>query len=349
MKFAARLRGLVPIAVLAVAALAAGGSVGAALGGVAALAAVLAGVAYVGALPARRARARRYLPEGPVEAGQDVLVRVDVDFPRLWPLCVLSLRDASATALGQGLPEERVLSGSRRSLSASYTLHGVPRGLHPFGPISLEAGDALSLSRHAFLVPCAGELLVHPARVSLKAPPPQGGRDALDLLPRGTRDFQPGDAPTRLHAARTAQRGFPQVREFDAAGGTPYVLTLYAKECDAADLELLLSCAASLASAFIAAGDTVGLKFAGAPAHGVTPERGPEQGLRLLAALSTVAGADLVAARAPRATAGADCWLLTTDAQAQFAGRILRVGAAAGQGALTRLQDLSAHLERGAL
>ncbi len=346
MKAPALLSSLVSLVALAVAALAAGGRIGAAIGGIAALLVLLAAAAYLGSAPLRRASARRSLPEAPVEAGSDVPVAISVFLPASWPLLVLAVSDQPPPALGS-VPRPRLLSGMRRRVNLAYTLHSVPRGLHRFSEIALEAGDALSLAPRRIALPCPGRILAYPQRVALDAPPPRGGSDQAERLPRGTRDFQPGDAPSHLHASRTAQRGFPQVREFEMLGSLPHVLTLFAPACQPADLELLLSCAASLAVSWLAIGDPVGLVPAGAPDRHLSPGAGPEQERRILGALAELTSRHLDAASVPRGGQRADLWLLTTSAQpGQYPGRVLRVGAAAGAGAVQHLSDLARCLQR---
>ncbi|MDA8344843.1 MAG: DUF58 domain-containing protein [Thermaerobacter sp.] len=347
MKIPPRLPGIVPILALTAAAFAAGGRIGAAIGGVVALILLLGASGALGSLRARHGRAQRSLPDHPIEAGRDVTVAVEVDLPRLWPLLVLSLRDVVPEVLGQ-TPALRVLAGFRRRLVFSYTLRAVPRGLHRFSEVSLSAGDALLFAQRRMMLPCPGELLVYPQRVPLEPPPPLGGPEASDRLPRGTRDFQPGDAPGRLHAARTAQRGFPQVREFERIGNRPRVLLLWAPDAEELCVELLLSCAASLAASWLFAGEAVGLIAAGAADRTLAPLRGQEQERRLLARLSALSPQELSADALPRITERGDLWLLSTRPDVPMFGavRVLRVGEAAGDGALLRLEDLPAHLAR---
>ncbi len=348
MRLLERVPGLVPVLALAVAALAAGGRVGAAIGGVDALLVLLGLAGAFGGALACRANAHRVLPPEPVEAGLDVTVSLRVDLPQLWPLAVLTLRDEPPSPLGAA-PQLRSLAGLRRRLVCTYTLQGVPRGLHRFESALLEETDALPLTQRSIPLSCPGELLVYPRRVPLDLPPGRRGAQAAERLPRGTRDFQPGDAPGRLHAARTAQRGFPQVREFEELGDLPHIVLLWAPGADAEDAELALSCAASLATAWLQAGEPVGLLAPGAPQRSLPAQRGEDQERRLLATLAALSAAELGADTLPKPPERADVWLLTTraDAPSLPSGRTLRLGKAGGDGALLALSDLPRAFEGG--
>jgi uncharacterized protein (DUF58 family) len=177
-------------------------------------------------------------------------------------------------------------------------------------------------------------------------PAPRRGAALGDALPRGTRDFQPGDAPARLHAARTAQRGFPQVREYDTPSGRARLLRLWAPRAEAADVGLLLSCAASLGANWLASGEAVGLEAAGAPHLRLPVEPGAEQEQRLLRLLSSLESLDLDSASPPRGLGDAEHWLLTTqrDAPSPTGGRVLPIGPEAGPGAVLRLSELPSRL-----
>jgi uncharacterized protein (DUF58 family) len=221
----------------------------------------------------------------------------------------------------------------------------VPRGLYRFRHCRLALRDGLGLVQRQLTLDVAGDLLVYPQHVLVPigvAPTVQRGDEEVV---RSTRDFLPGDRPSRLHAARTAQRGYPQVRESTPPPARARSLQLFCPSASAQDVELAISVAASLAESLLAAGFDVGLCVEGLS---LPPGRGPDHLQRLFTALAQVAPARLSAAQLPPPLPEAygEDWLVAAGLAALQPGQtsaavVLRVGENLGDAEAVRsLADL---------
>ncbi len=320
----------------------AGGRLGAAIVAVALLAGLLAVGAAISPGRSPRASLRRHLPRQPVTAGDDVPVTVEGQIRLGWPIVLARLEDDAPKPL-RGLSGPWRLGGH---LHAEYMLRAVPRGLYRFTDCRATLRDGLGLVQRSVAIPLPGELLVYPqrAQVALGGMHSQSWGD--EEVARGTRDFLPGDRPSRLHAARTAQRGYPQVRESTPPPQQSRTLRLHCPEASLQDVELAISAAASLSEALLAAGFAVGLSLQGAS---LAPRRGQDQLGRILTELARASGPRLTSAAEPPMLPDGhgDPWLIVAGSAAlrseqPFAGVVLRVGAELRGDAVRSLGDLAA-------
>ncbi len=337
-----RLRGpgIWPWLALLAAGFLAGGRLGAGIVAVTGIAGVLAVSAALAPGRDPQANLRRILPSDPPTAGDDVKVRLEGRLSLGWPLALLRLADAPPPPL-HGAHGPWLLGGN---LSVAYTLRAVPRGVYRFRRCQATLRDGLGLLERSIDLALPGQLVVYPARITLPAPRRQTQASGSEEVARGTRDFLPGDRPSRLHAARTAQRGYPQVRESTPPPEQARTLQIYCPDATAGDIELAISVAASLAEALLDSGLRVGLCLKDSS---LPPARGPEQRSRILLELSRTSAADLAGAEAPPPLPDAhgEPWLILGGSAAlrpdpPAPGTVLRVGAQLGPGAVTSLDDL---------
>lgn len=106
----------------------------------------------------------------------------------------------------------------------TYTVHGVRRGSHPIGPLTILVNDPFGLVRRGHVFGDPHELIVLPKRVELSSisfggaviagaskPAPQHvGVGEEDVI---ARNYLPGDALRRMHWKATAHRGEFMVRQ----------------------------------------------------------------------------------------------------------------------------------------
>ena len=270
----------------------AGDRLGAAIVAVTGIAGVLALAAALA--PGRRPQValRRILPQSPRTAGDDIEVRLEGTLDLAWPLVLAKLDDEAPQSLQAGDGSWR-LGGA---LHAEYRLRSVPRGLYRFRRCHLSLRDGLGLMQRQLTIDLKDDLLVYPQRVLVPLADWPAQQCGEEVVVRGTRDFLPGDRPTRLHAARTAQRGYPQVRESTPPPARARSLQLFCPGAARQDVELVISVAASLAESLLAAGFDVGLCLEGLS---LPPGRGGEHLARLLAVLADAAPGRLSAAQLP--------------------------------------------------
>ena len=334
-----RLGGVGPALALIAAGVLAGGPLGAAIVAVAGLAVVLAIGAAFAPGPRPAPQLKRTLPPLPPSAGDDVEVRLAGRLPLGWPLALARVEDAVPRPLG-GDDDAVWRLGGR--LAEVYTIPAVPRGRHTFSTCRVTVRDGLGLAARSLDVPLPGELLVYPRRCRLDLGAvqsrPQGGEE----LVRGTREFAPGDRPSRLHAARSAQLGYPQVREFEPPRARQCIVALACPGATAEDAELGISVAASLAEALLEAGHDVGLRLRG---RELAPEGGPAQLERMLGELADADPGALAADDAPL-RGGEGLWLVLCGSAAHApapggAAAVLRVGRHLDGAAVRSLEDLA--------
>lgn len=333
--------GLWPWLALLAAGFLAGGRIGAAIVAVAGIAGVLALGAVLS--PGREAKVtlRRSLPQDRPTAGDDVLVRLEGTIGLGWPIVLLRLEDGSPDPL-------RKESGPWQlggSLHAAYLLRAVPRGLYRFTTCRVTLRDGLGLVQRSIDVELRQDLLVYPQRVLVPLVARTAQAKGNEEVARGTRDFLPGDRPSRLHAARTAQRGYPQVRESTPPPERGRTLQLYCPDASLQDVELAISVAASLAESLLAAGVGVGLSLQDAS---LPPAHGHAQLGRILVELARAGALRLGAAELqPTLPDGhGELWLILAGSAAlrpdpPHAAVLLRVGQHLPEGAIRTLADLA--------
>ena len=341
--------GLVPPLVLLAAGFLAGGRLGAVIVAVSAVAALLALGAVFAAGMTPRTSLRRALPDHPATAGDSVEITLEGDIALAWPLALARLADEPTPPLDAGPPGEWRLGGR---LHQRYSITDIPRGLYSFRHCEVALQDALGLVQRRLRVDLPGSLLVYPRRIEV----PLGRRETRaqsdQEVVRGTRDFLPGDRLTRLHAARTDQRGYPQVRESTPPPARTCSLQLQCPGASREDVELAISVAASLAESLLAAGFDVGVAAEGVS---LPPGHGQDHLVHILAALAE-ADARRIAATSlppPLPDAYGELWLIAAGAAAlrveppQFAV-LVAVGTDLKQPAIATLADLVAWAGRWA-
>ncbi len=159
------------------------------------------------------------------QVGQIFEERFDVQcssrLPRLW----LEIRDGSDLPGSRG---SRVLTMIRGREGRSYLVRTrlVQRGVYSLGPTSMTSGDIFGLFLKNAATPASESLMVFPTMVNLMDfPNPPGllpGGEALrrrttQITPNaaGVREYEPGDALSRIHWLSTARRDKIMVKEFE--------------------------------------------------------------------------------------------------------------------------------------
>lgn len=225
-----------------------------------------------------------------VSWGGDLEVCVTVSNAKLLPLLWLRIRDRWPRGLEphgfalEGLDPSRSLSFAQtvslrwyERLRRRYHVRCDQRGLHRFGPMELDAGDPLGIAGATRGVEAYEEFVVLPKVLDVPdltllmgqplvdEPTPRSlARDPLAL--RGVRAYVPGDPLRAVNWRATARSARLCTNEYDPTSLAAVRLLLdlavleHAREGIATGrMELLCVVAASLASAFAAAGYGVGL------------------------------------------------------------------------------------------
>ncbi|WP_158883341.1 DUF58 domain-containing protein [Amycolatopsis anabasis] len=225
--------------------------------GSAALGAVVAAAVTTGRRP-RVAVTRQVHPDR-VEVGRPALAKLRVRNPG-------GRRQAAFTAgdrLGDGFRSVAVRALAPYAEAVHhYELPTQRRGRHQVGPLTLDRGDPLGLSRRRLTAGGAGTLWVYPRVHAMRAI--TGGparhhhegavadnalRGSFDL--REVREYQPGDEVRHLHWKATARTGRLMVRDY-ADPDQPRLTTILDTRREAGDpapFEAAVEVAASLVSA----------------------------------------------------------------------------------------------------
>ncbi len=293
--------------------------------------------------------------------GESVRVRIAIDG---WA-ARLGLDRILNVAVDPAVGAAAIRGGSRRERSGSAWAIVAARGDHHLEPARVTVADPFGLARRVRVATGDERLLVVPLAPGLDSAPLGARAHGRGLRRRSSgagfgeldrvRDYQAGDALSRVHWAQTAKRGRLQTKEMrsaEGAGRTVLVLLDGAVPAGAA-FETTVTCAAALARHFLAKRDPVSLVLTGrhparlAAAHCAWPvaevalarvEPGGDRSLAL--ALVAEAGAtdapDLIVA----ITSGADAGLAGGVGRARALG--IRVTAVLSGPAATSAGDLSA-------
>ena len=158
-----------------------------------------------------------------------------------------------------------------------YQVRCLQRGLHRFGPTTLEAGDPFGIAGVELDIPERQEIVVLPKVLDVPGLESLHGRPLIEVSAprslahdptelRGTRPYQQGDSPRAVNWRALARTGELHTNEFDptALAAVRLLLDVGVFEhawqgVDPARVELLCVVTASLASAFALGGQAVGL------------------------------------------------------------------------------------------
>lgn len=199
----------------------------------------------------------------------------------------------------------------------TYRIRGEQRGVYPFGPVSLSSGDIFGFGRRYARLEHKDRLVVYPKVVpvlglDLPFERPSGElkarrRVTQDPLRIATvREYVPGDSIRHIHWKNTARLNKLQTKVFDPSASR--VLTVFVDLQTAPNpysfvpeyLELIITCAASIAVHALDQRLVVGLYANGGPPDAghwtiVPPGRSPGQGAQILEALAPLTGFRLIA------------------------------------------------------
>ena len=177
-------------------------------------------------------------------------------------------------AIDPGLSEVAGAGGLPEPRGGSWTLAPV-RGDHRLPPPTATIGDPFGLARRVRRGSGADRLLVLPAAPRLEGvtlgsrSAGQGGRrrsadSGFGELDR-VRDYQPGDALSRVHWAQTAKRGRLQTKELRApqGSGRTVVVLLDGAVPPGDDFETAVTAAAALCRHLVGRGEPVALAVTG--------------------------------------------------------------------------------------
>ncbi len=266
----------------------------------------------------RRFSKRRTFPD------EETVMTVEVANRKWLPLSWLAAVDHWAetlpffTAEGEALPERRLdlttlmfsLRGRERA-GRSYRILPTQRGIYPFGPIALRAGDPFGLFVNRASLKQRDWLIVYPRLVPLEGielpyQAPFGDVAARQSIFRdpirtvGVRDYRPEDSFRHVHWKASARRQDLQVRVFEPSTAYTLILALnvatFERHWEGTRPEIverLVSATASLANHAVERRWLVGLTANGAMPNAdqpirVPPGRGPDQLSFLLEALAGV-------------------------------------------------------------
>ena len=264
---------------------------------------------------------RREAATNRAQVGQPL--REEVEVHNTGRLAKLWLEVVDYSTLPNHSVSRAVHVGGRRRVRWQTETRCVRRGRYRLGPLVLRSGDPLGLFPTRRSLPHAGEVVVYPATVDLRAfPPPAGmlaGGHAVDrrnpfVTPSvsGVRDYAPGDPFGRISWAATARLNRLMVKEFDldptadvwivldldramhVAAVRPLAVAPDARGewpiqawLDSTE-EYAVTIAASLARRFLDQGRNVGVIAAGAHHEVIGADRSAQQGLRILESLAVV-------------------------------------------------------------
>jgi uncharacterized protein (DUF58 family) len=176
------------------------------------------------------------------------------------------------------------------------------RGLYQFDGFRLSTKFPFALFRKSRDLSAPGEVLVYPAVVPVKPPPPAtraGGEDPHARLGRrgeffGLRELREGDDHRDVHWASSARMARPMVREYEEEAHRRATILVdnglaeHATEVELDALERAISLAASLAAHYLGRQYAVRLIARGTQVAGASGQGQLHKVLRALALLETV-------------------------------------------------------------
>jgi len=161
--------------------------------------------------------------------GDQVTVDLTVHNTGWLPIPWLEVHESLPVQLAAPPFHRQVVSlGPREQRHLRYTLHCRRRGYHPIGPLVMQTGDLLGITRRRQAQITPAHIIVYPRVVTLQ----QLGlptRSPLVALPArsplfedparimGVRDYQRGDSPRRIHWTATASAGRLLVKQYQPA------------------------------------------------------------------------------------------------------------------------------------
>jgi uncharacterized protein (DUF58 family) len=267
---------------------------------------------------------RRYFSQRRTFPGEETVMTVQVANRKRLPLSWLAVVDHWADELAFATPEGRLLPNrpadlitllfslrGREQVGRSYRILPEHRGIYPFGPIALSAGDPFGLFTNHSRTKSRDWLIVYPRLVPLEelelpyqAPFGDGSvRQSIFQDPVrtvGVRDYQPSDSFRHVHWKASARRQNLQVRVFEPTTAYTMILVLnvatfarYWEGTRPEIMERVVSAAASIANHAVERRWLVGLAANGAMPNAdqpirVPPGRGPDQLSFVLEALAGV-------------------------------------------------------------
>ena len=161
--------------------------------------------------------------------GDQVTVDLTVHNTGWLPIPWLEVHESLPVQLAAPPFHRQVISlGPREQRHLRYTLHCRRRGYYPIGPLVMQTGDLLGITRRRQAQITPAHVIVYPRVVTLQ----QLGlptRSPLVALPArsplfedparimGVRDYQRGDSPRRIHWTATASAGRLLVKQYQPA------------------------------------------------------------------------------------------------------------------------------------
>jgi len=161
--------------------------------------------------------------------GDKVPVDVTVQNAGWLPVPWLEVRESLPVDLTAPPFHREVVSlGARELRHFHYTLHCRRRGYYPIGPLTMQTGDLLGIVRHHQSEVASEYIIVYPQvvplqRLGLPTHSPLVALPARSPLfedparVMGTRDYQRGDSPRRIHWTATASAGRLLVKQYQPA------------------------------------------------------------------------------------------------------------------------------------
>lgn len=268
----------------------------------------------------RRVSYERQLSQLRAFPGDEIELTIRITNRKPLAVARLDMREMLPTGIELNDPDQTLDQHGRRLLQRTsglgwyervtwrYRLRCPMRGAYRFGPVQLEAGDPFGFSQTLLDIPDQQTLLVYPRLLPLQElglPPrhPLGDLRARQLVRDplrtvGVRDYHPDDPLKDIHWSATARVGTLQTRVYETTTAFELAIfldldtfTYYWEGVDPAQIERMISAAASLAQQYLEEGYAVGLYVNGAPAQfeqlvQLPPSRSPTQLEHLLDVLA---------------------------------------------------------------